>query len=945
MEIDTSQSSSTPKTLIHEVQDALAEDLMASPAVLESTVDVSMSPMKNSGSGSGSENLDDQNDYNSDSSYFDDNLSYYDEDFAFDNDNDDNDINLQAQFDAVDLPTGVELQLPWLEQPAKSLKPAAMSSSTVPNPLSSHTNKEKKENLNACMQQSLEDQMQQAGTSSVTALSQSSSCIEKQNPASSNSTLSGQTDTRSENEEKNDVDILEKYRLFKQFDTVQDYSDHHFSRGDSKSKQAPQKWTKTIQQEWKILEKDLPDTIFVRVYEERMDLLRAVIIGTPGTPYHDGLFFFDILFPSAYPDVPPYYEDFVMGHFLLRAHVILEACKAYMEGAQVGFSSGAGQDMAKHVVASKNLKAEVSAILPRMVQAFSRNGAKDYYRVGFTVQTFETVTRTQETRGRRPFQRFDIMDDDDEVVEIKGSDYPTFKKRRRSKVVPHDVIEIDDDPAGVVIIGEKGGTRNKGKDIITGYNNNWANQEALAQDFTVPASATELGSMNYIPMNHLSSSGLGFNNLNNLNGGSLHYGFSDFPNYYNDASYYDGTTSFQTSYAMDFPLGLGATALSYPSPPISSPWFEQPAAIHSKPVSYSSPSIPNLLSSSWDKEMKDGLWLQQPANSQKEPASRSSVSFPVLSSCTREMEEDKDEVLKKYRLFKQFDTVGDYSDHHYASQGSKTKQPPRNWAKAIQQEWKILEKDLPDTIFVRVYEERMDLLRAVIVGAAGTPYHDGLFFFDFCFTSGYPNVPPQVYYHSGGLRLNPNLYNCGKVCLSLLNTWQGSKEEKWIPRKSTVLQVLLSIQALVLNAKPFYNEPGHASMYGGKQGEKMAKDYSENTYILSCRTMLYTLRRPPKHFEEYVAGHFHQHAHAILVACKAYMDGAQVGCLVGGGVQDVDEGDESCSQNFKTQVSSIVHSLVHAFNSNGSKDCKQFLPQTSNSRSMAETRQRAYGSR
>ena len=47
------------------------------------------------------------------------------------------------------------------------------------------------------------------------------------------------------------------------------------------------------------------DTIFVRVYESRMDLLRAVIIGAEGTPYHDGLFFFDIFFPSGYPSVPP----------------------------------------------------------------------------------------------------------------------------------------------------------------------------------------------------------------------------------------------------------------------------------------------------------------------------------------------------------------------------------------------------------------------------------------------------------------------------------------------------------------------------------------------------------------------------------------------------------------------------------------------------------------
>ncbi|KAM1597824.1 hypothetical protein ACFX13_033693 [Malus domestica] len=64
-------------------------------------------------------------------------------------------------------------------------------------------------------------------------------------------------------------------------------------------------------------------------------------------------------------------------------------------------------------------------------------------------------------------------------------------------------------------------------------------------------------------------------------------------------------------------------------------------------------------------------------------------------------------------------------------------------ANRIQEEWKILEKDLPDTIFVRAYETIMDCVRAVIVGAEGTPYHDGLFFFDVCFPSGYSNVPPE----------------------------------------------------------------------------------------------------------------------------------------------------------------------------------------------------------
>ncbi|XP_017642543.1 probable ubiquitin-conjugating enzyme E2 25 isoform X2 [Gossypium arboreum] len=295
---------------------------------------------------------------------------------------------------------------------------------------------------------------------------------------------------------------------------------------------------------------------------------------------------------------------------------------------------------------------------------------------------------------------------------------------------------------------------------------------------------------------------------------------------------------------------------------------------------------------------------------------------------------NEEDILSKFQLFKQFDTVEDFSDHHYASGGASMKQPPKNWAKKIQEEWRILEKDLPDTIFVRVYESRMDLLRAVIIGAEGTPYHDGLFFFDVFFPASYPKGPPQVYYHSGGLRLNPNLYSCGKVCLSLLNTWSGNKNEKWIPGMSTMLQVLVSIQALILNQDPYFNEPGWAHHRGTPQGELLSRQYNEDTFILSLKTMIYSMRRPPKHFEDFVVGHFYRRAQDILVACKAYMDGAQVGCLVKGGVQDVDEGDKSCSQKFKNSVSGCVNMLVKEFTVLGVKDCEKFLivPKCQNNR-------------
>jgi len=68
------------------------------------------------------------------------------------------------------------------------------------------------------------------------------------------------------------------------------------------------------------------DSIFVRVYETRMDLLRAVIIGAEGTPYHDGLFFFDVFFPAGYPKVPPVVIKVLSGlllHLLLFNHLII----------------------------------------------------------------------------------------------------------------------------------------------------------------------------------------------------------------------------------------------------------------------------------------------------------------------------------------------------------------------------------------------------------------------------------------------------------------------------------------------------------------------------------------------------------------------------------------------------------------------------------------------
>lgn len=103
-----------------------------------------------------------------------------------------------------------------------------------------------------------------------------------------------------------------------------------------------------------------------------------------------------------------------------------------------------------------------------------------------------------------------------------------------------------------------------------------------------------------------------------------------------------------------------------------------------------------------------------------------------------------------------------------------------------------------------------------------------------------------VCYHAGGLRINPNLYQNAYVCLSLLNTWHGFQKEKWILGTSTMLQVLVSIQGLILNTNPYFNEPVHSIMSHCVHEEKRSLQYNKETLIKSLKTMVYTMKKQPK---------------------------------------------------------------------------------------------------
>lgn len=55
---------------------------------------------------------------------------------------------------------------------------------------------------------------------------------------------------------------------------------------------------------------------------------------------------------------------------------------------------------------------------------------------------------------------------------------------------------------------------------------------------------------------------------------------------------------------------------------------------------------------------------------------------------------------------------------------------------------------MSESIIVRTYEDRTDLLRSVIIGPENTPYEDAPFVIDWRLDSNFPQTPPIAHFLS-----------------------------------------------------------------------------------------------------------------------------------------------------------------------------------------------------
>ncbi|KAF3931227.1 hypothetical protein ABW19_dt0209934 [Dactylella cylindrospora] len=188
--------------------------------------------------------------------------------------------------------------------------------------------------------------------------------------------------------------------------------------------------------------------------------------------------------------------------------------------------------------------------------------------------------------------------------------------------------------------------------------------------------------------------------------------------------------------------------------------------------------------------------------------------------------------------------------------------------KRLIKELTVLSTTLPEGIFVRVQEDKPELLKALIIGPQSTPYHLGLYEFDFTIPNDYPNSPPSVSFKTTGggtVRFNPNLYQC--VCLSILGTWDGAASEKWQAGKSTLLQVLVSIQAMILCEEPYYNEPG----YQNNANPTASKNYNENVQLQSMRYAMNEWLSHDGLWSDVVQNHFLSQTPEILTTTAGFV--------------------------------------------------------------------------
>ena len=152
----------------------------------------------------------------------------------------------------------------------------------------------------------------------------------------------------------------------------------------------------------------------------------------------------------------------------------------------------------------------------------------------------------------------------------------------------------------------------------------------------------------------------------------------------------------------------------------------------------------------WNDEDLEGSQLPLPNDPQTVPGSNSSIirdSPPNSVDTGFTPKGDQNGNIKDHSPPRRFDILSSAPRDH-AFYETSPGQHSKAFLGRLAREYRVLESSLPESIIVRAYEDRTDLLRSLIIGPENTPYENAPFVIDWMLDSNFPNTPPIAHFWS-----------------------------------------------------------------------------------------------------------------------------------------------------------------------------------------------------
>jgi ubiquitin-protein ligase len=171
--------------------------------------------------------------------------------------------------------------------------------------------------------------------------------------------------------------------------------------------------------------------------------------------------------------------------------------------------------------------------------------------------------------------------------------------------------------------------------------------------------------------------------------------------------------------------------------------------------------------------------------------------------------------------------------------------------------------------FVRVDSSRLDVMSVLITGPDRTPYAGGCFIFDIRIPANFPSSPPSIeLVNKPTAVIHPNINSLGAVCMNLLQT---GRDSEWSEHSSSILQILITIQALIFVPEPVFATPAQANRANTPEGAAESKRFNQNTQrLITQAAILQPLRQPCRGFAEVINQHFLIKGDTILSQLRSW---------------------------------------------------------------------------